>query len=150
MEEPAGDRPLETAVPIAGSTALVVGSYLPWLRVNPNNPYDYVHMVHIAGMDAGFQPIPLLGAAGLVSLTALATRRLALRAASVLVAGGVTAFLCVGYLGSPDDTVGFGTPMSTGTCPPSEGPLLLIVGGVYLFAVVRAQESPPQSLLKAL
>mgnify|MGYP000628052603 CR=1 FL=1 len=99
-------RPRTTVLQVVASVALVVGSYLPWLRVNPT--YRYVNAVHIFGMDAGFQTLdyPLLGVSGLVLLTVLATRQRSLRAAASLCAGGVTVFLCAMYL--REDTVGFG------------------------------------------
>lgn len=117
---------------IAGGTiAVAVGTYLPWLKMNPNLPPEAeIPTVYYTGMRAGFEgfDFALLGAIGLVVLFRAVGFRTPIRTAVTLVAGVGTAVFPVYYL-SHSTLIGF-----SATFVPALGWYLTVLGGV-LFSV---------------
>jgi hypothetical protein len=112
-----------------GALVVGVGSYLPWLTVNPRLPDDQpIPSVYYAGMDSGIAGVDyvLLALAGLVLLAHLTGSREPRRSGLTLVTGVVTMLACVGYL-LLSPRIGF-----VGALVPALGWYLTFVGAVVL------------------
>lgn len=120
-----------TLLALAGTAAVTLGAYLPWLTVNPSLPADAeVPTVYYPGMDAGIAGFDLLlvALAVLVFVLHAIDYREPIRSATTIVTSVVTVLACVGYLFlSP--TIGIGA-----TFVPDLGWYLTFAGGVALAA----------------
>ncbi|WP_227354063.1 hypothetical protein [Haladaptatus salinisoli] len=93
-----------------GAIAVSVGTYLSWLRTNPNLPPDAeIPTILLPGMNAGFEAFDfaLLGSVGLVLLLRGVGSRKRLRSLATLLTGAGIVMFCVSYL-SRSSLAGFG------------------------------------------
>ncbi|WP_162989898.1 hypothetical protein [Natronorubrum halophilum] len=112
-----------------GIMTVSVGTYLPWLKTNPNLPPDAeIPTVLLPGMNTGFEAFDfaLLGLVGLVLLSRVSSRK-RLQSIVTLLTGVGTVLFCVFYL-SGSSLTGFNT-----TFVPGLGWYLTVFGGVLLF-----------------
>lgn len=109
--------------------AVSIGTYLPWLRTNPNLPPDAeMPTILLPGMNAGFEAFDfaLLGSVGLVLFLRGVSSRKRLRSLATLLTGAGTVLLCASYL-SRSSLAGFDA-----TFVPALGWYLTVLGGVLL------------------
>ncbi|MEA5389284.1 hypothetical protein VB779_21235 [Haloarculaceae archaeon H-GB11] len=121
-----------------GTIAVAVGTYLPWLRTNPNLPPDVeIPTIYYTGMSAGFEgfDFALLGAVGLVILLHTVDFQTPTPIVVTLVVGVGTAVFPMYYLSS-STMIGF-----SATFVPALGWYLTILGGV-LFSVAGGLQLP--------
>ncbi|QLG26544.1 hypothetical protein HUG10_02860 [Halorarum halophilum] len=123
---------------VGGTVAVAVGTYLPWLRTNPNLPPNAkIPIIYYTGMSAGFEgfDFALLGAVGFTLLLHGVSFRTPIRTVVTLVVGVGMAVFPVYYL-SYSTLFGF-----SATFVPALGWYLTFLGGV-LFSVAGGRQLP--------
>ena len=123
---------------VGGVVSIAVGTYLPWLRINPDLPPDAeIPTVYYTGMDAGFERFDfvLLGAAGLALFVRVGSARTMTQTATTL-AVGLGAIVLPAYYLSQSTLIAF-----SGTFVPALGWYLTVLGGV-LITVTGGLELP--------
>lgn len=125
-----------------GVLGVALGTYFPWLRVNPTLPADAkIPTMYITGMESGIAGLdfPLLGLVALAAVGQLGDSHSRLPSLFTLLTGVATVFACGYYLAS-FPVVGF-----DGTFVPDRGwyltvlagGLLVITGGMQLSLSLR-------------
>lgn len=121
-----------------GTVSVAVGTYLPWLKTNPNLPPDAkIPTIYYTGMNSGFEgfDFALLSAVGLVLLSHVISLQTEIRTGTTLAVGlGLIVFPA--YYLSHSTLFGF-----SGTFVPALGWYLTVLGGV-LFTVVGGLQLP--------
>ena len=120
-----------------GVTTISVGTYLPWLKINPGLPPDAeIPTILLPGMNAGFEAFDfaLLGLVGLVLLSRVSSRK-RLQTVITLLTGVGTVLFCASYL-SGSSLAGFNS-----TFVPALGWYLTVLGGVLLSVAGGSQLS---------
>ena len=121
-----------------GIVAVVIGTYLPWLKTNSNLPPDAeIPTIYYSGMNAGFEAFDfaLLGAAGLVLLLHGVSSRTQVQPVVTLLAGvGIVVF--PPYYLSGSTLLGF-----SATFVPALGWYLTVLGGL-IFSIAGGLRLP--------
>ena len=121
-----------------GILTVSVGTYLPWLKINPNLPPDAeIPTLLLPGMNAGFEAFDfaLLGLVGFVLLSRVSSRK-RLQSIVTLLTGVGTVLYCAFYL-SGSSLTGF-----TAIFVPALGWYLTVLGGILLSVTGRRQLPP--------
>ena len=121
-----------------GTLSVAVGTYLPWLRTNPNLPSNTkIPTIYYTGMSSEFGgfDFALLGAVGLVLLVRASSLRTEARTATTLAVGLGTLVFPVYYLSQSTLTE------LSATFVPALGWYLTVLGGV-LFTIAGGRELP--------
>lgn len=129
---------------VSGVIAISVGSYLPWVKLDPGLPPDAaIPMVYVSALNAGFDgfDLALLGVTGVVLLLRRVSSPRWVQSVVTLLVGAGTTLLCAYYL-STSSFVGV-----TALYVPALGWYLVLTGGLLL-SVAGGCQSP--SVLRRL
>lgn len=120
-----------------GVITVSIGTYLPWLKTDPNLPPDAkIPMILFPGMNTGFDAFDfaLLGLVGLVLLGRVGSRKRLQSIATLLAGAGIVLF-CAFYL-SGSSLTGFNAVFV-----PALGWYLTVLGGM-LFSIAGERQLP--------